>query len=77
MGILWGRGETMIVVTINGKDHSFEGEMSVADVLSLLDIRESAVAVAVNREVIPRSEHGRTIVHHGDRMEIIRPVQGG
>jgi len=67
----------MIVVMINGKDCSFEEEMNVADILALLDIQEPAIAVALNMEVVPKSEHGRTIVHHGDRMEIIRPVQGG
>lgn len=67
----------MIVVTINGKDYNFEREMNIADILAVLDIRESAVAVALNMQVVPRSEHGRTIVHHGDCVEIIRPVQGG
>ncbi|MBI4530038.1 MAG: sulfur carrier protein ThiS [Candidatus Latescibacteria bacterium] len=67
----------MIVVTINGEDYRFEGEMNVASILALLDIRGATIAVALNMEVVPKSEHGQTIVHHGDRIEIIRPVQGG
>lgn len=67
----------MITLTINGEERNFEKETSIADILGDLDIRESAIAVALNMQVVPRSEHGRVVVHDGDRLEIIRPVQGG
>ncbi len=35
------------------------------------------VAVAVNQEVIPRSQWSQTALKPGDRVELIRAVQGG
>ncbi len=35
------------------------------------------VAVAVNEQVVPRSEWGRTELKDGDRIELVEPVQGG
>jgi thiamine biosynthesis protein ThiS len=35
------------------------------------------VAVAVNREVIPRHEHAKHVLREGDAVEVIQAVAGG
>ncbi|WP_208441446.1 sulfur carrier protein ThiS [Bartonella raoultii] len=35
------------------------------------------LATAVNAEVVPASERGQFILHEGDKIEILSPMQGG
>jgi len=35
------------------------------------------VAVAINGEVVRRAEHANRVLKEGDRVEVIRAVQGG
>lgn len=51
--------------------------LSVAALLDRLGIRREYTAVAVNREVIPRSRLEATWLQEGDRVEIVRPMGGG
>ena len=67
----------MISLTINGKARSLEREMSVPDLLRVLEINQRLVAVAINGEVVPKREHARTTVRGGDAVEIVRMVGGG
>jgi sulfur carrier protein len=45
--------------------------------LPLGSVAMVGVAVAVNYEVIPRSQWSQTKLRPGDRVELIRAVQGG
>ena len=42
-----------------------------------LGVRREYTAVAVNREVTPRSQYAGTRLRDGDRVEIVRPMGGG
>jgi sulfur carrier protein len=64
-------------VIVNGKERALPSEISVAELLSLLNVPEVGVAVAVNFEVVRRQALETTCVREGDRVEIIRAVQGG
>ena len=67
----------MITVTVNGKPRELEGPLSVTAFLRGLDINPAQVAVAVNGEVVPRSDWPRARVRDGDAVEIVRAVGGG
>ncbi len=67
----------MIRVRINGEDREIPHEMTVAELVKWLNIKEPATAVAVNETVIPRSEWEQTRIEENDRVEIIRIVAGG
>lgn len=70
--------ETMaIAVEVNGKACSFDEGITLGEVIRRFDIREVTVAAALNGEVVPRGRHEATVLCEGDRLEIIRPVQGG
>jgi sulfur carrier protein len=57
--------------------------MEVADGLSVeallqdLGVRREYTAVAVNRDITPRSAYGATVLRPGDKVEIVRPMGGG
>ena len=67
----------MIAVTVNGKPRELDAPMAVPALLETLDISARRVAVAVNGEVVPRSEWPRATVGDGDVVEIVRAVGGG
>ena len=64
-------------ITVNGKEHDVADGLSVEALLAHLGVRREYTAVAVNREVTPKSMYGSTRLAAGDRVEIVRPMGGG
>lgn len=65
-------------VLINGESLELPGGSSVADAVRLVvDGAGSGVAVALNDDVVPRSQWSRARLAEGDRVEILTAVQGG
>lgn len=62
------------MITVNGRPTEFEG--SIADLVAI-DRTTRGIAVAVNDEVVVRSEWEERLVVPGDRVEIVTAVQGG
>jgi thiamine biosynthesis protein ThiS len=51
--------------------------LSVEALLTELGVPRQYTAVAVNRDVTPRSAYACTLLVEGDRVEIVRPMGGG
>jgi sulfur carrier protein len=64
-------------VMINGEPTAVPEGTTVATALATLDLPERGMAVAVDREVIPRGAWARTTLGDGARLEVVRAVQGG
>ncbi|MBI2083530.1 MAG: sulfur carrier protein ThiS [Deltaproteobacteria bacterium] len=67
----------MISVQINGEEKQIESQQTVQKLLEFLRIKNQAVAVAINNEIVPNSEVITREIHEGDRIEVVRPVGGG
>ena len=55
-------------------------ETDAADVAALVDalgLTGQAVAVEVNREVVPKRQHGEVTLREGDVVELVTLVGGG
>jgi sulfur carrier protein len=63
-------------VIINGEAREIAA-MSVDALLGELDYEGTHFAVAVNFDVLPRSQWAQTQLKAGDEIEIITPRQGG
>ena len=50
---------------------------SVADLIEALGLSGRRLAVAVNRDVVPRGQHKARRFSAGDRVEILEAVGGG
>jgi sulfur carrier protein len=69
-----------VKIVLNGEPATLEDGATVASALAALDLPGATtrgVAVAVDAEVVPRGEWGRTTLHEGARVEILRAIQGG
>ncbi len=67
----------MIFLTVNGESRTFDDGTTIIKLLEVLDIDQRRVAVAINGEVVPRTEHENTDLNDGDQVEIVRMVGGG
>ncbi|MDW3095917.1 MAG: sulfur carrier protein ThiS [Gammaproteobacteria bacterium] len=64
-------------IILNGEATQILDQCSVTRVLEMLELKDCRVAVEVNREVIPRTQHSHFTLSPGDRVEIIQAVGGG
>jgi thiamine biosynthesis protein ThiS len=64
-------------VYINGESREVQGNPSLADLISQLDLPAARIAVELNREVVRRAAWSETMLHDDDRIEIVHFVGGG
>jgi thiamine biosynthesis protein ThiS len=66
-----------MTITVNGKAMEVGEELSVEALLAQLGIPRMFTAVAINRDIMPKSSYASTRLSAGDRVEIVRPMGGG
>jgi len=64
-------------LTVNGEAWRGAAGSSVADLLLQLGLDARLVAVELNGEILPRTERAARELRDGDRVEVVRFVQGG
>jgi sulfur carrier protein len=64
-------------VTVNGEARDVADGVNVEALLQHLGVTLKFTAVAVNREVTPKSAYATTVLKDGDKIEIVRPMGGG
>lgn len=62
---------------VNGAERELSPGMSVGALVNEMAADAKAVAVAINRAVVPRKEWSAVHVQEGDDIEIIAPFHGG
>ena len=67
----------MITVTVNQELINLSGPCSVADYLTKKGIAGKRLAVELNHEIVPRSDHLEQMLADGDQLEIIHAIGGG
>lgn len=67
----------MINITVNNTEHQFKAEISLEEVLQHAQISTNGIAVAINYEVIPKSDWGTHQIQDNDAILIIKATQGG
>jgi sulfur carrier protein len=68
-----------MLVTVNGSDRELPSGATVSELVAELGGRPDGrgVAVALDTEVVPRSQWPTTVLSAGDRVEVLIAVQGG
>jgi thiamine biosynthesis protein ThiS len=64
-------------VYVNGESRDLGDKLSLADLITELDLPVARIAIELNREVVRRSDWGSTILKDEDRIEIVHFVGGG
>jgi sulfur carrier protein len=66
-----------IDVVVNGETRTVPQGTTVLALIDLLGLGDRRVAVERNRDVVPRAQHGSTVLSAGDQLELVTFVGGG
>jgi sulfur carrier protein len=64
-------------IELNGAPHPITANQNVQDLIASLALSNQALAVAVNREVVPRNLWAQRVLQARDRVDIVRAIGGG
>lgn len=64
-------------VVVNGNPRAITANCTLASLILELGLERARIAVAVNRDVVPRSAYTTQRLTAGDRVEILEAVGGG
>jgi len=64
-------------VMVNGEAMEVPEGLNVDGLLDHLKVKREYTAVAVNREITPKTQYADTCLKDGDKVEIVRPMGGG
>ena len=67
----------MIAIELNGERRDVPAHHNVQDLIDALALTNQALAVAVNREVVPRASWLNRRFSEGDKVDIVRAIGGG
>lgn len=64
-------------ITLNGESRSLHRPLTISELLIEMGATGKRVAVEVNQEIVPRSEHSRFQLKNDDRVEVVQAIGGG
>lgn len=64
-------------ITLNGERKQFSKQMTITELIDLLDINNGKIAIEINGEIAPKSNYTNYKISHDDKIEIINAVGGG
>ncbi len=67
----------MTEIELNGAPYCLPPGHSLLDLAGRIGVAEQAVAVAVNREVVPRVQWPQRRLQARDKVDIVRAIGGG
>ncbi len=67
----------LVNLLINGDPRSVPSDCTVAELIDTLGLETRRIAIAVNRDVVPRSAFTTHQLAADDRVEILEAVGGG
>lgn len=64
-------------IQVNGEQREIASGATVAQLIDELQFDPRYLAVELNRELVPRAEHGGQRLAEGDKLEVVTLVGGG
>lgn len=64
-------------IQVNGDAVELAAQAKLSDLISQMDLTGKRIAIELNMEIIPRSEHDSTELNSGDKVEIVHAIGGG
>lgn len=64
-------------IVLNGEQHHLNQESHVTDLIESLQLGNQAIAVAINRKIIPKSLWSSTTINELDVVDVVRAIGGG
>jgi sulfur carrier protein len=64
-------------IELNGAPHPITENQNVQDLIASLELTNKSLAVAINREVVPRHMWRERVLLPSDCVDIVRAIGGG
>ncbi|WP_437343416.1 sulfur carrier protein ThiS [Rhodanobacter geophilus] len=64
-------------ITLNGQPHVCAPATTIVQLLEAAGYGGRRVAVELNHEIVPRSQHASRTLAEGDQVEIVQAIGGG
>ncbi|MCX7555734.1 sulfur carrier protein ThiS [Xanthomonadaceae bacterium JHOS43] len=64
-------------IVLNGTPTTLPSSLSISGLLAHLTMEARRVAVEVNQEIVPRSQHDTHLLAEGDQVELVHAMGGG
>ena len=64
-------------IQLNGESLELPDGETVAALLTRLELTGRRVAVELNLDIVPRSQHAETSLNDGDSVEVVHAIGGG
>lgn len=64
-------------IRLNGKPHTVEPGTTLAGLVAEISDDPRGIAIELNREIVPKSQHGSVVLQDGDELEVVQFVGGG
>lgn len=64
-------------IILNGDQKKVTDKTSLSQLIDDLQLSGKRLAIEVNREIIPKSEHDAYILKDGDQVELVHAIGGG
>lgn len=64
-------------ITVNGDVVDLPDNATLTDLLLQLSLGDARVAVELNGDIVPRSQHPQQPLQAGDTLEIVHAIGGG
>jgi sulfur carrier protein len=64
-------------IQLNGATQEVADDLTLAALVETLELGAKRIAVEVNQELVPRTQHGTHRLQPGDRVEIVQAIGGG
>jgi sulfur carrier protein len=67
----------MIEIELNGTPHQVPPQQTLDQLIDALELNGQALALAVNRNVVPRQLWPERVLQAQDKVDIVRAIGGG
>ena len=64
-------------ILLNGEPHQLDQPLPLSALIDQLGLTGKRLAVELNLEIVPRSQHADPRLSEGDRVEIVHAIGGG
>ena len=64
-------------ITVNGDAVEMKDDATLIDLLLQLSLGDARVAIELNGDIVPRSQHEQQPLQDGDTLEIVHAIGGG
>lgn len=67
----------MIQITVNNEIHHIPQHTTLSGLLEQLQLQGKRIAIEMNGDIVPKSQHANTVLAQGAMLEIVVAVGGG